>query len=223
MFQVISDGVTGNGYGLKVKRALFAWRPFLIAKEKGVLFTRSPFLMVSKAMIMDQKKKGHFLQEGHFWGHHGPWLPAKRKRKLFFYIKPIFEDVGDILRLLQGPYLSSALLSSSSSSSSYLLSSFAFQVRRVQGEVASVPPQSGLQPKKDIHFIPVSGITGSNLKFPEADKCPWYTGPPFIQYIDDLPPLPSRNSTGPLRLPITDRYKVMCPLVPVSRDVVMFA
>ena len=72
----------------------------------------------------------------------------------------------------------------------------------------------GFNPKKDIHFIPVSGITGSNLKFPEADKCPWYTGPPFIQYIDDLPPLPSRNSTGPLRLPITDRYKVRCPLVP---------
>ncbi|XP_030840086.1 eukaryotic peptide chain release factor GTP-binding subunit ERF3A [Strongylocentrotus purpuratus] len=66
----------------------------------------------------------------------------------------------------------------------------------------------GFNPKKDIHFIPVSGITGANLKT-ESDQCPWYTGAPFIKYIDDLPPLPARNSQGPLRLPITDRYKDM--------------
>ena len=93
-------------------------------KEKVALFARRPFLRASRAMVTGQKNKGNF----------------------FFYIKPIFEDVGDILWLLQGPYLSSALLSSSSSS--YLLSSFAFQVRRVQGEVASVSPQSGLQPQE---------------------------------------------------------------------------
>ncbi|XP_041474160.1 eukaryotic peptide chain release factor GTP-binding subunit ERF3A-like isoform X2 [Lytechinus variegatus] len=67
----------------------------------------------------------------------------------------------------------------------------------------------GFNPKKDIHFIPVSGITGANLKVSATDKCPWYTGHPFITYIDELPPLPARNSSGPLRLPITDRYKDM--------------
>ncbi|XP_071493313.1 eukaryotic peptide chain release factor GTP-binding subunit ERF3A-like [Diadema antillarum] len=67
----------------------------------------------------------------------------------------------------------------------------------------------GFNPKKDIHFIPVSGITGANLKVSASDKCPWYKGPPFIKYIDDLPPLPARSFDGPLRLPITDRYKDM--------------
>uniref|UniRef100_A0A3B3IJB7 G1 to S phase transition 1, like n=1 Tax=Oryzias latipes TaxID=8090 RepID=A0A3B3IJB7_ORYLA len=32
----------------------------------------------------------------------------------------------------------------------------------------------GFNPKKDIHFMPCSGLTGANLKEP-TDLCPWYT------------------------------------------------
>ena len=32
----------------------------------------------------------------------------------------------------------------------------------------------GFNPKKDIYFMPCSGLTGANLKEP-VDTCPWYT------------------------------------------------
>ena len=32
----------------------------------------------------------------------------------------------------------------------------------------------GFNPKKDIHFMPCSGLTGANLKEP-TDMCSWYT------------------------------------------------
>ncbi|MBN3320956.1 ERF3A factor, partial [Atractosteus spatula] len=65
----------------------------------------------------------------------------------------------------------------------------------------------GFNPKKDIHFMPCSGLTGANLKEP-ADLCSWYTGLPFIAHLDSLPNF-NRSSDGPVRLPIVDKYK--CP------------
>uniref|UniRef100_A0A672GIB5 G1 to S phase transition 1 n=1 Tax=Salarias fasciatus TaxID=181472 RepID=A0A672GIB5_SALFA len=55
----------------------------------------------------------------------------------------------------------------------------------------------GFNPKKDIHFMPCSGLTGANLKDP-VPECPWYTLPNF-----------TRSSDGPVRLPIVDKYKDM--------------
>uniref|UniRef100_A0A8C6KTJ1 G1 to S phase transition 1, like n=1 Tax=Nothobranchius furzeri TaxID=105023 RepID=A0A8C6KTJ1_NOTFU len=65
----------------------------------------------------------------------------------------------------------------------------------------------GFNPKKDIHFMPCSGLTGANLKEP-TDMCPWYTGLPFIPHLDSLPNF-NRPSDGPVRLPIVDKYKDM--------------
>uniref|UniRef100_A0A1A8PPZ0 Tr-type G domain-containing protein n=1 Tax=Nothobranchius rachovii TaxID=451742 RepID=A0A1A8PPZ0_9TELE len=65
----------------------------------------------------------------------------------------------------------------------------------------------GFNPKKDIHFMPCSGLTGANLKEPVVE-CPWYTGLPFISHLDSLPNF-NRSSDGPVRLPIVDKYKDM--------------
>uniref|UniRef100_A0A3B5KV03 G1 to S phase transition 1 n=1 Tax=Xiphophorus couchianus TaxID=32473 RepID=A0A3B5KV03_9TELE len=65
----------------------------------------------------------------------------------------------------------------------------------------------GFNPKKDIHFMPCSGLTGANLKDP-VPECPWYTGLPFISHLDSLPNF-NRSSDGPVRLPIVDKYKDM--------------
>ncbi|XP_029294246.1 G1 to S phase transition 1, like [Cottoperca gobio] len=65
----------------------------------------------------------------------------------------------------------------------------------------------GFNPKKDIHFMPCSGLTGANLKEP-TDMCSWYTGLPFIPHLDSLPHF-YRSSDGPVRLPIVDKYKDM--------------
>lgn len=65
----------------------------------------------------------------------------------------------------------------------------------------------GFNPKKDVHFMPCSGLTGANLKEP-ANMCSWYTGLPFIPHLDSLPNF-NRSSDGPVRLPIVDKYKDM--------------
>lgn len=55
-------------------------------------------------------------------------------------------------------------------------------------------------------FMPCSGLTGANLREPiDETVCPWYKGPAFIPYINELPPL-SRNINGPFMMPIVDRY-----------------
>ncbi|XP_037054763.1 eukaryotic peptide chain release factor GTP-binding subunit ERF3B [Peromyscus leucopus] len=69
----------------------------------------------------------------------------------------------------------------------------------------------GFSPKKDIHFMPCSGLTGANIK-EQSDFCPWYTGLPFIPYLDSLPNF-SRSVDGPIRLPIVDKYKDMGTVV----------
>ncbi|KAM8933382.1 eukaryotic peptide chain release factor GTP-binding subunit ERF3A isoform 2-T2 [Pelodytes ibericus] len=69
----------------------------------------------------------------------------------------------------------------------------------------------GFNPKKDIHFMPCSGLTGSNLKEP-VDFCAWYSGLPFIPYLDNMPTF-NRSFDGPVRLPIVDKYKDMGTVV----------
>ncbi|XP_036292075.1 eukaryotic peptide chain release factor GTP-binding subunit ERF3B [Pipistrellus kuhlii] len=69
----------------------------------------------------------------------------------------------------------------------------------------------GFSPKKDIHFMPCSGLTGANIK-EQSDFCPWYTGLPFIPYLDNMPNF-SRSIDGPIRLPIVDKYKDMGTVV----------
>ncbi|XP_062330053.1 eukaryotic peptide chain release factor GTP-binding subunit ERF3A isoform X1 [Osmerus eperlanus] len=69
----------------------------------------------------------------------------------------------------------------------------------------------GFNPKKDIHFMPCSGLTGANLKDP-VEECPWYTGFPFIAHLDSLPSF-TRPMNGPIRLPIVDKYKDMGTVV----------
>uniref|UniRef100_A0A4X2LLT7 Tr-type G domain-containing protein n=1 Tax=Vombatus ursinus TaxID=29139 RepID=A0A4X2LLT7_VOMUR len=69
----------------------------------------------------------------------------------------------------------------------------------------------GFNPKKDIHFLPCSGLTGANLK-EQSDFCPWYIGLPFIPYLDNLPNF-NRSVDGPIRLPIVDKYKDMGTVV----------
>ena len=59
----------------------------------------------------------------------------------------------------------------------------------------------------DVHFMPVSGYNGTNLKEIDCTCCPFYNGPSFLSYLDTLNPL-SREDGGPVRMPILDRFKV---------------
>jgi peptide chain release factor subunit 3 len=56
--------------------------------------------------------------------------------------------------------------------------------------------QVGYNLKTDVVFMPLSGYTGANLKDPlDKSVCPWYDGPSFLGYLDNLPPFP-RSSDG---------------------------
>jgi len=66
---------------------------------------------------------------------------------------------------------------------------------------------TGYNVKKDIMFIPISGMTAANLKdHSTAAECPWYTGPTMLEALDNLNAV-ERKSEAPLRIPVVDSYK----------------
>ncbi|EDV32125.1 uncharacterized protein Dana_GF14198, isoform A [Drosophila ananassae] len=71
----------------------------------------------------------------------------------------------------------------------------------------------GFNPAKDLTFMPCSGLSGYGLKDQISETlCPWYRGPAFIPFIDELPSL-NRKSDGPFIMPIVDKYKDMGTVV----------
>ncbi|KAB0794019.1 hypothetical protein PPYR_13639 [Photinus pyralis] len=71
----------------------------------------------------------------------------------------------------------------------------------------------GFNPAKDLTFLPCSGLSGQGLKEPvDGRLCPWYKGPAFIPFIDELPSL-NRKTDGPFIMPIVDKYKDMGTVV----------
>ncbi|KAJ7340250.1 Eukaryotic peptide chain release factor GTP-binding subunit ERF3A [Desmophyllum pertusum] len=71
----------------------------------------------------------------------------------------------------------------------------------------------GFNPKIDLHYMPCSGLTGANLREKlDPAECEWFSGKSFLEYIDALPSL-TRSIDGPLRVPISERYKDMGTVV----------
>jgi len=67
--------------------------------------------------------------------------------------------------------------------------------------------------KKDqVHFLPLSGFSGVNVKDSDVKKHPFYTGPSLINYLDELPAV-DRNISGPVRFCIAQKYKDMGHIV----------
>ncbi|KAF7123194.1 hypothetical protein RHSIM_Rhsim12G0140200 [Rhododendron simsii] len=66
---------------------------------------------------------------------------------------------------------------------------------------------SGYNVKKDVQFLPLSGLVGSNMKT-RVDKsiCPWWNGSCLLEALDAVE-VPQRDPKGPLRLPIIDKFK----------------
>lgn len=65
----------------------------------------------------------------------------------------------------------------------------------------------GYDPEKDCSFVPISGLSGDNIKESVSKStCNWYSGPTLLQILDDLE-VPPRDPEGPLRIPILDKMK----------------
>ncbi|XP_017243077.1 uncharacterized protein LOC108215201 isoform X1 [Daucus carota subsp. sativus] len=72
---------------------------------------------------------------------------------------------------------------------------------------------SGYNVKKDVQFLPISGLQGSNLQTRVSkDVCSWWNGACLFEALDaiDIPP---RDPNAPFRLPIMDRFKDMGTVV----------
>ncbi|XP_056170540.1 uncharacterized protein LOC115665764 isoform X5 [Syzygium oleosum] len=72
---------------------------------------------------------------------------------------------------------------------------------------------SGYNVKKDVLFLPISGLVGSNIKT-GVDKslCSWWNGPCLFEALDAVE-VPPRDPKGPFRMPIIDKFKEMGTLV----------
>jgi len=71
----------------------------------------------------------------------------------------------------------------------------------------------GFNPAKgQCQFMPCSGLTGHGILDPVGENCAWYTGLPFIPYIDSLDTL-KRHVDGPFMMPIVDKYSEMGTVV----------
>ncbi|GKV02498.1 hypothetical protein SLEP1_g14931 [Rubroshorea leprosula] len=68
---------------------------------------------------------------------------------------------------------------------------------------------SGSNLKKDVQFLPMSGLLGSNVKM-RLDKsiCPSWNGPCLFEVLDAVE-IPPRDPKGPFRMPIIDKFKGM--------------
>ncbi|VDM36940.1 unnamed protein product [Toxocara canis] len=86
--------------------------------------------------------------------------------------------------------------------------------KEIQNKLTPYLRKCGYSPKTDIAYIPVSGLTGAFLKDrPSAEFGPWYTGPCFIDYVDNMLPAMSRDYEGPVRVIIADKYSDMGTII----------
>ncbi|RDD40768.1 Eukaryotic peptide chain release factor GTP-binding subunit ERF3A [Trichoplax sp. H2] len=89
------------------------------------------------------------------------------------------------------------------------------QQRYEECETKLIPflKKAGFNKKSDIHFIPISGLTGANLRDPvDKQSCTWWSGDPLLSYLNELPSI-SRHDDGPVKFPVIDRYKDMGTIV----------
>ncbi|KAM1786805.1 hypothetical protein ACFX12_039536 [Malus domestica] len=72
---------------------------------------------------------------------------------------------------------------------------------------------SGYNVKKDVQFLPISGLMGTNMKT-RLDKsvCSWWDGPCLFEALDSIE-VPLRDPKGPFRMPIIDKFKDMGTVV----------
>lgn len=76
----------------------------------------------------------------------------------------------------------------------------------ITGKLTPFLKQSGYNTAKHVFFIPISGISGINVKERNTkEQCPWYDGPSLLEFLDALP-VGGRDPDAPLRIPVLDRY-----------------
>ncbi|KAK4405435.1 Eukaryotic peptide chain release factor GTP-binding subunit A [Sesamum angolense] len=83
----------------------------------------------------------------------------------------------------------------------------------IESKMVSFLKSSGYNVKKDVQFLPISGLLGTNMKTRvEKSVCPWWNGPCLFEALDAIE-VPVRDPKGPFRMPIIDKFKDMGTVV----------
>lgn len=83
----------------------------------------------------------------------------------------------------------------------------------IEGKMIPFLRSSGYNVKKDVQFLPISGLVGLNLnKRLDKNICPWWNGPCLFEVLDSVQ-VPLRDPKGPFRMPIIDKFKDMGTVV----------
>ncbi|VDL83937.1 unnamed protein product [Nippostrongylus brasiliensis] len=84
----------------------------------------------------------------------------------------------------------------------------------IQSKLTPYLRKCGFNPKTDMTYIPVSGLTGAFIKDrPSCDQGGWYSGPCFIDYIDNHLVSMARDYNGPVRCIVVDKFSDMGTLI----------
>jgi peptide chain release factor subunit 3 len=76
----------------------------------------------------------------------------------------------------------------------------------------------GFNEGKNLWCIPISGLTGAGLKDRvTTEMCPWYNNGPSLLDVLDTIPIVERDASGPVRIPVVDKYKDMGSLFIVGK------
>lgn len=71
----------------------------------------------------------------------------------------------------------------------------------------------GYNPKRDVTFVPISGLTGENIiDKVSASTCSWYSGQSLLETLDNLE-LAEADPTKPFRMPVLEKYRDMGVMV----------
>ncbi|CAL1369617.1 unnamed protein product [Linum trigynum] len=83
----------------------------------------------------------------------------------------------------------------------------------IESKMVPFLKSSGYNVKKDLVFLPISGLIGANMKT-RMDKtiCSWWSGPCLFEALDSIE-VPPRDPNGPFRMPIIDKFKDMGTVV----------
>ncbi|KAK9164808.1 hypothetical protein Syun_005710 [Stephania yunnanensis] len=83
----------------------------------------------------------------------------------------------------------------------------------IESKMVPFLKSSGYNVKKDVQFLPMSGLIGTNIKIRvDRSMCPWWDGPCLFEVLDAIE-IPLRDPKGPFRMPILDKFKDMGTVV----------
>jgi peptide chain release factor subunit 3 len=76
----------------------------------------------------------------------------------------------------------------------------------ILGKLTPFLKTCGYNLKKDVLFVPISALTGGNIRDPiSKEHCSWWTGGTLFETLDNLQPI-DRLDSKPFRMPVMDKY-----------------